>query len=316
MNTILVTGSSGYVAADLIPRLNSLTNVVGIDLVPSDRTDYSVDIASDTILTISNTLLDGEVTIINLAAARFDFGATAEDYFRLNVSCHERFLQNLSSVKVKSFIHVSSVAAIDGREIHYKADLSCDDAYRCTKYLQERLVREWCEERKVELTVLYPSAIFSDDARSDTNIGKMQSMSKVIPFVPVINVNKSVTFLPKFSKFILDRVTGKLSFGSYLTVEKPIMSVTKMIVVLSGKDLVEIRIPGLRHILKCTAWALFVLGGFGKLDLKLTPNRVVKLFSDTSYSNVDSVDIDTETYASRNSEELPEILGKFSKGGK
>ena len=312
MNTILVTGSSGYVAADLIPRLNSLTNVVGIDLVPSDRTDYSVDIASDTILTISNTLLDGEVTIINLAAARFDFGATAEDYFRLNVSCHERFLQNLSSVKVKSFIHVSSVAAIDGREIHYKADLSCDDAYRCTKYLQERLVREWCEEREVELTVLYPSAIFSDDARSDTNIGKMQSMSKVIPFVPVINVNKSVTFLPKFSKFILDRVTGKLSFGSYLTVEKPIMSVTKMIVVLSGKDLVEIRIPGLRHILKCTAWALFVLGGFGKLDLKLTPNRVVKLFSDTSYDGQYGNSIDCHMYDERFNDNLLEVISTFT----
>ncbi|MDC1319510.1 NAD(P)-dependent oxidoreductase [Litorivicinus sp.] len=311
-NTILVTGSSGYVASDLIPRLSRIAKVVGIDLVPSGRTDYSVDIASKEFGSISNTLLDGEVTIINLAAARFDFGASAEDYFGLNVSCQECFLQNLSSVKIKSFIHVSSVAAIDGRDIPYKADLSCDDAYRSTKYLQENLVRKWCEEREVELTVLYPSAIFSFDARLDTNIGKMQSISKALPFVPVINVNKSVTFLPKFSKFILDHVSGKLSSGSYLTIEKPVMSVTQLIVALSGKELVEIRIFGLRQILKCTAWALFVLGGFGKLDLKLTPNRVVKLFSDTSYAGHYGNSIDSQVYGEQSTMNLLEVLSAFN----
>ena len=311
-NTILVTGSSGYVASDLMPRLNGIGIVVGVDLVPSDRTDYSIDIASKEFGAVVNSLLDGEVTIINLAAARFDFGASADDYFRLNVSCHQNFLQNLINVKIKKFIHVSSVAAIDGREIPYKEDLSCDDAYRCTKYLQENLVRKWCQEREIELSVLYPSAIFSDDARSDTNIGKMQSISKALPFVPVININKSITFLPKFSKFILDHVTKKLPSGSYLTIEKPVMSVTQMIVALSGKNLIQIRIPGFQKILKFTAWVLFVLGGFGRIDLKLTPNRVVKLFSDTSYAGQYENRIDSQIYDEQSNDNLLELLLAFN----
>lgn len=140
----------------------------------------------------------------------------------------------------------------------------------------------------------------------------MQSISKALPFVPVINVNKSVTFLSRFSRFILDRVTGKLSFGSYLTVEKPVMSVTKMIVALSGKDLVEIRVRGLRHILKCTAWLLFVLGGFGQLDLKLMPNRVVKLFSDTPYAGQYENSIDSQMYDEHFNDNLLEVLPTFA----
>ena len=60
---------------------------------------------------------------------------------------------------------------------------------------------------------------------------------------------------------------------------------------------------------------LYVLVFFGRVDFKLIRNRVVKLFSDTSYSHVDSKDIDTETHASRNCEDLPEIVSKFTKGG-
>ena len=86
--------------------------------------------------------------------------------------------------------------------------------------------------------------------------------------------------------------------------------------VISGRSIRLVNIPFFLGILKIIANFLYVLGFFGRIDLKLTPNRVVKLFSDTSYSHVDSMDIDTETYASRNCEELPEILAKFSRGEK
>lgn len=54
-----------------------------------------------------------------------------------------------------------------------------------------------------------------------------------------------------------------------------------------------------------------MLGFFGRIDLKLTPNRVFKLFSDTSYSHVNWEYIDTVTYASRKCKQLPENLKKF-----
>ena len=316
MTRVLITGSSGYVASDLIPRLKKETNVFGVDQYFSNYSDLEAGIESNEFKNCMNQFDEEEIIIVNLAAARFDFGATAMDYYKLNVECHEFFTKALSNLNVRKFIHVSSVAALDGQCIPYSEKLNCDDAYRATKYLQEVMIQKWCDEYDVALTILYPSAIFSDDPRSDTNIGKLQSLSKFIPFIPKIEVTKSLTYLPFFSKFIIDLVAGEIPNGKYLTIEKPSLTVSKMIQVISGRSIKLVYIPFFSVILKIIANFLYVLGFFGRVDLKLTPNRVVKLFSDTSYSHVNSKDIDTEKYALRNCEDLPEILAKFSKGEK
>lgn len=313
---ILVTGASGYVGSSVVPMIRKAHEVIGVDLKSGIHADWLVDIGSDDFADRLKKLSHCKLSIINLAAGRFDFGASADDYYRLNVQCHEKFLESLSNINVKKFIHISSVAAIDGRNINYSVALNCDDAYRATKYLQEVIIQKWCDEHDVELTIVYPSAVFSDDPRSDTNIGKLQSVSKFIPFIPKIEAIKSLTYLPNFTKFIIDLVAGEISNGKYLTIERPAISVSKMIQVISGRSIKLVRIPFLSVILKIIANFLYMLGLFGKIDFMLTPNRVVKLFSDTSYSHVNSKDIDIETYASRNCEDLPEILAKFSKGRK
>ena len=313
---VLVTGSSGYVASSLVPYLKKNASVFGIDQSASKYTDLKASIESPQLKKSLDPFGDDEVVIVNLAAARFDFGATAMDYYKLNVECHQIFTQTLNNLNIRKFIHVSSVAALDGRNIPYSEKLNCDDAYRATKFLQEVTIEKWCDEHNVPLTILYPSAIFSDGPRSDTNIGKLQSVSKFIPFIPKIEVTKSLTYLPFFSKFIVDSVAGEIPAGKFLTIEQPSLTVSKMIQVISGRTIKLVNIPFFSVILKNIANFLYVLGFFGRIDLKLTPNRVVKLFSDTSYSHVNSIDVDTGSYASRNCEELPEILAKFTKGGK
>ena len=283
---------------------------MGVDILAGAYTDFTVDICNvGTDLKENN----GPLSVVNLAAARFDFGAKARDYFDRNVTDHVGFLRQLESVQVDIFVHVSSVAAYDGRNIPYSDNLNCDDAYRATKYLQEVVIQKWCDEHDVPLTILYPSAIFSDNPRSDTNIGKLQSVSRFIPFIPKIEVIKSLTYLPFLSKFIIDLVAGEIPTGKYLTIENPSLTVSKIIQVISGRSIKLVYIPFFSFILKSIANFLYVLGFFGRVDLRLTPNRVVKLFSDTSYSHVDREDIDTETYVARNCEKLPEILAKFDK---
>jgi hypothetical protein len=309
--TVLVTGSSGYVASELVPLLKETYEVIGVDLRPSALTNWAVDIAGSDFCIKLAGLVNSAVSIVNLAAARFDFGAKAEDYYRLNVSDQEIFLNSLDTMDVETFIHISSVASIDGSVIPYTEDLDCDDAYRSTKYLQEKLVRDWCAKKNIELVVLYPSAIFSNEHRGDTNIGKMQKFAKYIPFVPKISVSKAVTFLPNFSSFIVDGLTGYLKPGSYLTVEKPILTVTAMVKILAGNNKKVIRIPYLKNLLAGVAVFLHVIGGFGRVDLKLTPNRVVKLFSDTTY-DVGGLGIDRLTYNSCSSLSLQLILQNLS----
>ena len=302
---VIVAGSSGYVASNLIPWLQKQTCVFGVDQSSSNHTHLQAGIESAE-LSEWLTQFDDEIFIINLAAARSDFGAAAKDYFRLNVECHIDFLKSLELCKIKKFIHVSSVAAIDGRDIKYSEDLNCDDAYRSTKYLQEKLIKNWCEKRAIELFIVYPSAIFSRDARSDTNIGKLQSISRRLPFIPSVDVIKSLTFLPNLSKFITDLVVDDVPAGKYLTIEQPSLTVSEMIQIISGRPIRLIRIPGIKLLLRIIAYFLHIVGGFGRIDLKLTPNRVIKLFSDTSYNNLDN--IDTETYLLRNRDKLSDLL--------
>ena len=311
-NTIIVTGSSGYVASDLIPRLRKSHDVLGVDLCPSDNTDILTNIGSQEFRELINNHVSEQTVVINLAAARFDFGLAAEDYFDLNVSCHENFLNSLEGLNLKKFIHVSSAGSFYGRSIDYSNKLNCDDAYRNTKYLQETLVEKWCESRGVELIILYPSAIFSSDPRADTNIGKLQSISRFLPFIPSIDVVKSLTYLPNLSKFILKSVFNKIPVGKYLTIEQPSLTVSEMIQIIAIRSIPVVRISLLQPILNIMANCLYVLGFFGRIDLKLTPNRVVKLFTDTSYKDICCKETDTQTYSTQNTEELSEILVKFS----
>lgn len=309
---VLVTGSSGYVASDLIPRLSNKAKVFGIDLSPSEYTDIQASIADRQLNSHLAKMNYEGIYIVNLAAARFDFGATAKDYFSLNVECHAKFLESLEVYSIKKFIHISSVASLDGRNIPYSEELKCDDAYRSTKYLQEELIQNWCEDQGIELTIVYPSAIFSRDPRSDTNIGKLQFISKFLPFIPSIDVVKSLTYLPNFSRFIIDLLTDEIPAGKYLTIEKPSLTVSRMIQIISGRPIRLIQIPCFQFMMQTVSNFLHILGGFGKIDLKLTPNRVVKLFSDTSYSDLDGKDIDTEAYVVRNKDQLSDLLKKFN----
>ncbi len=313
MTRVIITGSSGYVASNLAPYLNKNASIFGIDQSESKYTDLKAGIESFEFKKALEHFGDDEIVIINLAAARFDFGATAMDYYKSNVECHQIFTQNLTNLNIQKFIHVSSVAALDGQNITYSERLNCDDAYRATKFLQEITIEKWCVENDVELIILYPSAIFSDDPRSDTNIGKLQSISKYLPFIPEIDVAKSLTYLPSFSQFIINSVAGEIPAGKYLTIEKPLLTVSKIIQVISGRSIKLVRIPFLSIILKIIANFLYVLGFFGRIDFKLTPNRVNKLFSDTSYSHINCEDIDTMTYADQNCTQLNEIFSNSNK---
>ena len=307
-NKILITGSSGYVASNLIPQLEPYAEIYGLDTKTSSHTNFQMDIASDDLINCIGDILKANITVINLAAARFDFGATATEYYNLNVTCHKKFLENLVSARIDKFIHISSVAAIDGRKILFSENLGCDDAYRATKYLQEEVVRKWCKHKNIELIVLYPSAIFSSQYRTDTNIGKLQKLSRYIPFIPSINVKKSLTFLPDLSRFIKDSFEGKIQGGNFLTINGPVLTVTQMMEVLSPYKRKVYKIPFLRILLIIFSNFLYLLSGLGRIDLKLMPNRVIKLFEDTSYDKISVTDIDTQAYMQNSKRKLTEIL--------
>jgi hypothetical protein len=118
--------------------------------------------------------------------------------------------------------------------------------------------------------------------------------------------------LPNLAEFIVDFLLKKIPSGSYLAIEKPALSVSTIIQIISGRRLPVVRISWFRKILH--AASLYLLGGFGKLDLKLTPNRVVTLISDTPYSYLGREQADLDTYSNQTKDRRPDILKNFREG--
>ena len=77
----------------------------------------------------------------------------------------------------------------------------------------------------------------------------------------------------------------------------PVITVTEMLEELGRGRVWFVRVPFLRAFLKTMASFLWAVGLNGRIDFGLTPNRVVKLFSDTSYSKLDDSSINTTLYA-------------------
>lgn len=289
---LLVTGSSGYVGSFLLPLLKKRYNVMAIDMVMGEHTDIASDIAADDLGDKLNS--DEDYIVIHCAAARFDYGISASAYFEENVSKTKEFLKTLDALNVSQFIHISSVAAIDGEAIDYDDGLDCDNAYRVTKYLQQREVVDWCQRNKVPCDVVMPSAIYDDEPRGDTNIGKLQTITRFFPVLPKIEVKKSLTYLPKFCAFIEQRI-GAPSGACFLTIEKPVRTVTQIMRDQAGRRIWAIHVPGLKFGLYFLSLVSLGLAALLRREPMLTPSRVKKLFSDTSYATYDG-DIDRTTY--------------------
>jgi len=306
--TLIVTGSSGFVGSELIPLLQDFFIIIGIDRRAGASTTIVADISG--ISSFESMIPAQGFYVLHLAAARFDYGACAIDYYNANVSETERFLAWLGSKRVFGFVHVSSVAAFDGEDIEFREGLGCDDAYRSTKFLQGERVKSWARECGVPLHLLYPSAIFNDHYRSDTNIGKLQFLVNLLPILVKIPSRKSLTYLPEFSKFVMRCLLSEVHAGEYLTIERPVLSVAEILAGLSRRTAIQITVPFLYPMLIVLSYVLWGLVG-GRVDMKITPNRVNKLFSNTDYETVPS-GVDCEVYNSghANTHEILKFVGE------
>jgi len=289
VSNVVITGSSGFVASFLIPRLKERGyNVFGIDKQEGPFTDLVLDIAN-TELRIFNIFSGAKFSIVNLAAERYDFGSSANKYFVENVTAHESFFSQQNLEACDFVVHLSSVAAIDGESISYSNLLNCDDAYRSTKFLQAEAVRRGCFDSDVSMVEVLPSAVYDLSPRTDTNIGVLDRVAKHLPVIPRIDIYKSLTNLGVLSDFIIYLLDGRVS-GRYLAIDEPVKTVTQLLQERCRANARVVWVPGLPWFLYgLSVIALGLYHIFG-IDLKLFPNRVNKLFSDTSYSKVRGVD--------------------------
>jgi hypothetical protein len=107
-------------------------------------------------------------------------------------------------------------------------------------------------------------------------------------------VKKSLTYLPKFCAFIEPRI-GAPSGSCFLTIEKPVRTVSQIMRDQADRKIWSIRVPGLKFGLFLLSLLSLGLATLLRHEPTLTPSRVTKLFSDTSYATLNG-DIDRTTY--------------------
>ena len=288
MTKVLITGASGYVGKEFIEQVDGL-DITSIDRVIVDivRFKSSVCIHADLNDLSANQkelLRDFEGIVVHLAAARSD-EETADVYERDNIKATNELLKALDAQKICKFIHVGSVAAIDGEYLDKEGLVpsNSDDWYRLTKYRQQKIISEWSRRYGIPLTILAPSAIYDANAGANsTNIGRLEKVVSKLKLAPSINVLKSLTAMELLIQAITDSVfvVGKLQHEKYLVIDRPTKTVTEICRDKFNARVV-IKVPLLKNALLSIAFILLYFGLSKRIPL--TKERVLKLYKSTDY---------------------------------
>jgi len=289
---ILVTGSSGYVGTRLYELLSEKFSLLGIDRKKGIYDNFiNCDLNSNDlnkkISHFLNSTNNKVSTVIHLAAARTDRATNRNVYYEDNINATKNLLDCSNISTIKKFINVSSVAAIDGKNIEInKKNLSDDDMYRYTKFKQEQKVRRWCNDNDISLVNFLPSAIFSTKQPHNTNTFKLAKFAKYSPIIFTTDTKKSLTELDNLIKNISNHIESNQE-GNVLAIEKPSLSIDQIMNIILRKR----KTPYFKF--KLNEKSLLKIARFWEFPFKYTridpiisENRVIKFFSNTEYSDI------------------------------
>ena len=147
--TILVTGSSGFVAQSLIPKLEKVGfDVIGLDWKNGKYTKVIHDISK-------SLEIDDDIDIVIHLAARLEHErCSKEEFFETNVDGTEQVL-NLAHSKNAYFIYVSTTAIYGSPEcpITENTPIDPNGDYALTKWNGEKICKEY-ENNGLEVTII------------------------------------------------------------------------------------------------------------------------------------------------------------------
>ena len=147
--TILVTGSSGFVAQSLIPKLEKVGfDVIGLDWKNGKYTKVIHDISK-------SLEIDDEIDIVIHLAARLEHErCSKEEFFETNVDGTEQVL-NLAHSKNAYFIYVSTTAIYGSPECPVTENTPIDPNgdYALTKWNGEKTCKKY-ESNGLEVSII------------------------------------------------------------------------------------------------------------------------------------------------------------------
>ncbi len=187
MDSILVTGSSGFIGSKIIEKLSK--SKVLTDSYNSKRIDLR---------NINQVLnMDSVDTVIHLGGKIPSKELKWNDYFENNVSGTLNILEYCIKKKVKKLIYVSSY--VYGKPeycpIDEKHPINPHNAYSWSKYFAERLCQFYCNRSKLNLIILRPFNIFGESMNEGFLLTNLINTVRTEKKNTIINKNSKRDFL-------------------------------------------------------------------------------------------------------------------------
>ena len=179
MNSILVTGSSGFIGRKVVEKLPKLGVI----------TDYdnSIRVNLENIEEVMK--INSADTVIHLAGKTPKKELKWNDYFSNNISSTSNILEYCVKKNVKKLIYVSNYiygnpkySPID--EIH---PINPHNAYSESKYLAERLCKFYCDKTNLNLIILRPFNIYGESMNEGFLLSNLINSVKTNEKVTIIN---------------------------------------------------------------------------------------------------------------------------------
>lgn len=298
---IVVTGCSGYIGAFLVDLLSESGRyaVVGIDRVdaplatPKCARFVKCDLAAPGV-TLEDAAFGNIDAVIHLAAARGDWGISAEEYWRDNLKATENLLHAGWARDVPRWVFMSSVSVYGPAEEPLTEQAPCRPIgpYGESKLASETLFREFIDLSGLKGRVIRPSAVFGPAHPPNTNVYKLIESLRglAVPIIGGGDNRKTLTYLPNLLDLIIwcldDMQIGRARYAAYNYVEEPVQTVSELVQTLKAAGITparQIAVP--MSLVLALAYPIYALSKLVGVDLKVTPERVRKFVASTCYDS-------------------------------
>jgi GlcNAc-P-P-Und epimerase len=261
MNKIVLIGASGFVGTSLVDIIKNKYNFKIFDKQQSSFYPEMTKIGDVRNLAELEMELEGQETVVLLAAEHRDDVSPTSLYYDVNVLGTKNVLKAMDKSGVKNLVFTSSVA-IYGLNKENPDEVHTQDPfnhYGKSKWQAEKAIKEWYENDPNEksVTIIRPTVIFGERNRGNVYNLLNQIISGKFMMIGKGQNKKSMAYVGNIVALIKDRLDkSELGFYIFNYADKPDFSMTELIKVIESK--MNISVPKL----KIPYW-IGMLGGYG-----------------------------------------------------